>query len=279
MEIVKTKDSYIEWLMRYFKLIFIGLMLTSCSDIETSKSDQNLQQLAAKYDITWNEQSNHPKSIAGDDGVLLKPCDATNEQHQDLFIDLYTRPDSIKGYLDGKPKSTPEALHILIHQSYRWEDGVLLSGFVGYTPEKVPFMHCGIGTFPSKHMAEVFMIELPEYRNKGYAYKAMKALDRWASFLRKAGAWTIGEENKPEIRTLIARVSPDNIPAIKLLLKAGFQSYFNQEEFNSEAKETRPDYVKFSQQNLMVDGKSYPVTLMTTPKRSEPKVIFLKRIN
>ena len=264
--------------MRYFKFIFIGLMLISCSDIETSKSDQNLHQLAAEYDITWDEQANRPKAILGEDGLVLTPCEAINEQHQDLFVDLYAYPDSIKGYLDGKPKSPPEALHILIHHSYRWEDGILLSGFVGYTPEKVPFMHCGIGMFPGKHMAEVFMIELPEYRNKGYGYKAMKALDRWASFLRKSGSWTIGEKDKPEIHTLIARVSPDNVPAIKLLLKAGYQAYFNQEEFASVAKEPRPDHVKFSQQNLMIDGKSYPVTIMTTPKRPEPKVIFLKRI-
>ena len=70
----------------------------------------------------------------------------------------------------------PEALHVLINQSYRWEDGNFLSGFVGYTPKGTPFMHCGIGIFPNKHMAEIFLIELPSFRNKSYGKKAMAFL-------------------------------------------------------------------------------------------------------
>ncbi len=264
--------------MKYFKAMMLSLILTGCSTPDAPSSSDSLQSIAQRDTIQWNSESNRPKSIPGGDGFILKPCDASNEKQQDLFIYLYTLPESVKGYLDGKPKSTPEALHILIHQSYRWEDGSFLSGFVGYTPEGTPFMHCGIGVFPSKNMAELYLIELPAFRNQGYGKKAMIALNRWAQFLNKAGT-TINGDRKSEIRTLIARVSPDNIPAMKLLIGSGFKSEFKHTEFNDELKAPRPDHVKFTQQQIIIDGKPHQVIVMTTPRRPDPKVIFLKRID
>ena len=245
---------------------------------EVPLSSDALQSIAQHYSIEWNSGSNRPHAIPGGDGVILKPCDASNVRHQDLFIYLYTLPESVKGYLDGKPKSTPEALHILINQSYRWEDGNFLSGFVGYTPNGTPFMHCGIGHFPNDHMAELFLIELPGFRNQGYGKKAMIALDRWAKFLKKAGT-TVNGDRKSEIRTLIARVSPDNIPALKLLIGSEFKFEFKHNEFKDELNEPRPDHVTFTRQQISIDGKSHTFTVMTTPKRPDPKVIFLKRID
>lgn len=264
--------------MKYFKATMLSLMLTGCSAPDAPNSSDSLQNIAEHYNIQWDSESNRPKSISGGDGFILKPCDASNERQQNLFIYLYTLPESIKGYLDGKPKSTPEALHILIHQSYRWEDGNFLSGFVGYTPKGTPFMHCGIGQFPNKHIAELFLIELPAFRNQGYGKKAMMALDRWAKFLNRAGT-NVNGDRKSEIRTLIARVSPDNIPAIKLLIGAGFKSEFKQNEFNEELNTPHPDHVKLTKQQIIIDGIAYHVTVMTTPKRPDPKVIFLKPID
>lgn len=265
-------------IMKYFKTTILSLTLAGCTVPDAPQAPGALQSIAQQYNIQWDLESNRPQSIPGRDGFVLKPCDASNEKQQDLFIYLYTLPESIKGYLDGKPKSTPEALHILINQSYRWEDGNFFSGFVGYTQEGTPFMHCGIGHFPNKHMAELFLIELPSFRHKGYGKKAMETLDRWAKFLNKAGM-TVNGDRKSEIRTLIARVSPDNIPAIKLLIGAGFKSEFKQAEFNDELKSPRPDHVKFIQQQIIIEGKTHHVTVMTTPRRPDPKVIFLKRID
>lgn len=263
--------------MNYLKATLLSLILLGCATLDAPQSSDSLPNLAQRYNIQWDSQSNRPHSIPGGDGFILKPCDASDESQQNLFIYLYTLPKSIKGYLDGKPKSTPEALHILINQSYRWEDGNFLSGFVGYAPDGTAFMHCGIGQFPNKHMAELFLIELPGFRNQGYGKKAMAALDRWATFLNKAGT-TLNGDRKSEIRTLIARVSPDNIPAMKLLISSGFKSEFKSNQFKDELNEPRPDHVKFTQQQIIIDGKSHKITVMTTPRRPEPKVIFLKRI-
>ena len=264
--------------MNYLKATMISLILAGCSTPDVPISSDSLHTLAHRYSIQWNSESNRPQSIPGGDGFMLKPCDASDENQQNLFIYLYTLPESVKGYLDGKPKSTPEALHILINQSYRWEDGNFLSGFVGYAPDGTAFMHCGIGQFPNKHMAELFLIELPGFRNQGYGKKAMAALDRWAKLLNKAGT-NINGDRKSELRTLIARVSPDNIPAMKLLISAGFEFEFKTNQFKDALNEPRPDHVKITQQNVIIDGKSHQMTVMTTPRRPDPKVIFLKRID
>jgi RimJ/RimL family protein N-acetyltransferase len=264
--------------MKYFRTIILGLILNGCSAPDVPHTSDSLQNIAQHYNTEWNSESNRPHAISGGDGFILKPCDASNVRHQDLFIYLYTLPESVKGYLDGKPKSTPEALHILINQSYRWEDGNFLSGFVGLAPDGTPFMHCGIGLFPNKNMAELFIIELPGFRNQGYGKKAIIALDRWAKFLNKAGT-TVDGDRKSEIRTLIARVSPDNIPAIKLLIGSGFKFEFKHNEFKDELNEPRPDHVTFTHQQISVNGKSHTFTVMTTPKRPDPMVIFFKRIN
>ncbi|MDP3936250.1 MAG: hypothetical protein Q8Q56_04620, partial [Alphaproteobacteria bacterium] len=189
--------------MKYFNATMLSLIIAGCSAPDGLDSSDPFQSIAQRYNIQWDSESNRPKSIPSGDGLILKPCDATNDKQQDLFIYLYTLPESVKGYLDGKPKSIPEALHILINQSYRWEDGNFLSGFVGYTANGTPFMHCGIGVFQNKSMAELFLIELPEFRNQGYGKKAIIALNRWAKFLNKAGTTARGD-HKSEIRTLVA---------------------------------------------------------------------------
>lgn len=171
----------------------------------------------------------------------------------------------------------PEALHVLINQSYRWEDGNFLSGFVGYTPKGTPFMHCGIGIFPNKHMAEIFLIELPSFRNKSYGKKAMAFLNLWASFLQKAGT-TLTGENKHQIQTLIARVSPDNIPAIKLLFGSGFKSEIKPTKLSDDINKPCPDHPKLTHSTITIEGKVHNIILMTTPQHPDPKVIFLKRI-
>lgn len=265
--------------MNYIKATFLSFVLIGCSSSNTIHPlSDSLKTIAPQLTVQWDQHTNHPDSISDSEGFMLKPCDAGNENHQDLFIYLYTDPESIKGYLDSKPMSTPEALHVLINQSYRWNDGSFLSGFVGYTPKGSPFMHCGIGIFPSKSIAELFLIELPEFRNKGYGKKAMAFLNHWATFLKKAGT-NINGENKHQIQTLIARVSPNNIPAIKLLFSSGFKSEFTTSEFSNEMNEPRPDHVKLIHSTITIEGKTHNVTLLTTPHRPEPKVIFLKRIN
>lgn len=256
----------------------LSLVLTACSMPDGPLSSETLKNLTHRYNIQWDFQANRPQSISGGDGFILKPCDASNEDQQNLFIYLYTLPDSVNGYLDGKPKSTPEALHILINHSYRWEDGNFLSGFVGYSPDGTAFMHCGIGQFPNKHTAEVFLIELPGFRNQGFGKKAMAALNRWAMFLNKAGT-TVNGDRKSEIRTLVARVSPDNIAAMKLLIGSGFKSEFKTNQFNDELNDPRPDHVKLTQQQIIIDGTVHQVTVMTTPRRPDPKVVFLKHLD
>jgi hypothetical protein len=99
----------------------------------------------------------------------------------------------------------------------------------------------------------------------------MVAFNHWAMFLQHINYGS-------EIRTLIARVSPNNILAIKLLLAAGFKSTFDSNEFKDELNEPKPSYVRFIQSMVNIEGKNYNVTIMTTPRRPDPKVIFLKRI-
>lgn len=263
--------------MNYVNVLLLSFILIGCSSAPQHSLSTTFQTIGPKFKIEWDEHVKHPTAITDSEGFMLKPCDAGNESHQDLFIYLYTKQESIKGYLDGKPMSTPEALHVLINQSYRWNDGNFLSGFVGYTPKGTPFMHCGIGMFPSKHMAEIFLIELPGFRNQGYGKKAMLALDHWASFLKTAGT-TINGDNKHCIRTLIARVSPHNIAAIKLLFSCGFKSKFTLVEFGKEMDDPRPDHVKLTQRTITIEGTDHTVTVMTTPNRPDPKVIFLKRV-
>jgi|GEM_PF-3382187 GNAT superfamily N-acetyltransferase len=260
------------------KALGIVLILSGCAThLEPSET---LKTLAQQYEgMEWNVRTNRPKYIKGEGGVVLKPCDASDPEHQALFIRLYTEVDSVKGYLDGKPKTKDEALNLLDKHSQRWDDGMLLSGFVGYTSDNRPFMHGGIGIFPSRYMVELFLIELPEFRNKGLGKKAMVALDQWAVFLNKVGNLTYGNVQKSEVRTIIARVSRDNTPAIKLLIDSGFKSFFNEDEFKDELNEPRPHHVKLTQDTVIVDGVSHQATIMTTPRRPDPKIIFLKRIS
>lgn len=262
--------------MNYCKVFFLCLTVMGCCSRNTNLVTEVLKTCAPQFIIQWDENANKPTAIVDADGFTLKPCDAGNEKHQDLFIFLYTDPEAIKGYLHGKPMSTPEALHVLLNQSYQWEDGNFLSGFVGYSSNGTPFMHCGIRILSNKHMAELFLIELPGFRNKGYGEKAMAFLDQWASFINTSGT-NINGDNKHTIRTLIARVSPDNIPATKLLLSSGFKSDFAIAEFNHEMP-PRPDHVKLTHSTLTLDGKSHNVTIITTPKHPDPNVIFIKRI-
>jgi RimJ/RimL family protein N-acetyltransferase len=264
--------------MRYYKLLLLGLLLSGCSNVDTVNDSSRLQQLAAEYEISWDEQANRPNHIKGEGGVVLRPCNAGNEGHQDLFIELYTHQGVISGYLEGKQKTTPEALHVLIHQSYKWEDGDFFSGFVGYTPDNIPFIHCGLKLMPSKHMAEVYLIDLPEYRKKGYSDKAVRALERWASFLQNAGTETVNNKNIAKIQTLVSRVSPDNITLMKLLLNIGFEPYLNHDQkLSDETKQANND-VKVTKRNLVIDGNSFPVMIVTTRTHPEPRVILLKRI-
>lgn len=260
------------------KVWTIVLILSGCAT--NIESVETLKTIAKQQEgIEWDIQANRPKYVKGEGGVVLKPCDASDPEHQAMFIKLYTNPDSVKGYLDGKPKSKTEALTLLDAHSRRWDDGVLLSGFVGYTSDNLPFMHGGIGIFPTKHMAELFLIELPEFRNKGLGKKAMAALNQWAIFLNKVGSCAYGNAQKPEIRTIIARVSPDNAHAIKLLIGSGFKSFFNEDEFKDEHNEPRPQHVKLVQDTIVVDNILHQVIIMTTPRRPDPKIIFLKRIS
>lgn len=119
----------------------------------------------------------------------------------------------------------PPKHYMLITQSYRWKAGDFLSGFVGYTPKGTPFMHCGIGKFPSQHMAEIFLIALPELQNQRYS-----------------------------LRALITKVSPDNIFAIKLLVSSGFKSEFARVEFGEELNETRLAHDKLTQRIITIEG-------------------------
>lgn len=253
--------------MRLFKIILLGLVLIGCSEVDTNMSEKSLQKLAEQYNIVWDDQASRPKYISAEGGLILRPCDATNESHKDLFIALYALPDPKTGYVGAKVKATPEALHTLIRESYRWEDGDLLSGFVGYSPDNIPFMHCRLQPIPSQpHVAEVYVKRLPEFKGKGYSILATNALVRWAQFIRNFDSNDISGVNKPKIKMLISRVSADNIYSIRLLLESGFKPYISS---NIE---------KFPKSSVKLDGKSYPVSLVITPKHSKPRVIFYKYI-
>lgn len=255
----------------FFVCILIG-MLSGCSGPYNS-SDKDLKAKAEAHQIVWDNTNRHPELVKGNAGVYLRPCNMDDPEHQSLFIELYTNTQSIKGYLDSKTKTKAEALALLKNHSDRWKQGNFLSGFVGYTADNQPFMHGGIGVFPSTNVAELFLIELPEFRNKGFGKKAMIALERWSEFLSEI---EIIETNK--IHTLICRVSPDNIAAIKLLMASGFKYSVAAEEFKEKIKAPIPSHVRLTYQTIKVDENAYNMVVMSTSRRPDPKVIFLKRI-
>lgn len=258
--------------MRLFFIYSLIVMLSGCSGPYKS-SDKDLNAKAKVFQIVWDNTNHRPELVKGAAGVYLRPCNMDDPEHQSLFIKLYTNIESIKGYLDSKTKTKTEALALLKNHSDRWKQGNFLSGFVGYTSENQPFMHGGVGVFPSSNVAELFLIELPEFRNKGFGKKVVEALERWVGFLSEI---EIIEANK--IHTLICRVSPDNIAAIKLLMASGFKSSVTTEEFKEKMHTHIPSHVQLTYQTIIVEGNAHNVLVMSTPRRPEPKIIFLKHI-
>ena len=90
---------------------------------------------------------------------------------------------------------------------------------------RVPIGICGLLRRDELPAPDIGFAYLPEYRSRGYAYEAAVAVKRHA-------------HNVLGIDTLLAIVSPDNEPSIRLLEKLGFV-YDRQFRMSPDAKELK----------------------------------------
>lgn len=258
--------------------LIVTVFISGCSD-KPLQNMTEMPQISKKHHVKWNTAQAKPDQVVSTSGkVVLRPCSVSDESHKNLFVQLYTQHDSVKMYLDGAVRTQEEALTILDSHAARWDEGLLLSGFVGYSPNNIPFVHCGIGLFPAKHVAEVFILELPVFRGKGLGKEVMSALNNWAGFLKDLGPLAFGSTNKPGIYTLIARVSPENTASLKLFLGAGFTTDFSLDDLKKEFGDYQPSNGKIIDQTLQIEGKTIQVKVLTTQRRPTPKVILIKRL-
>lgn len=256
----------------------MAVFVSACSG-PVHKTSEEIELITKNYPIVWDHLKGKPREVKSSSGkVILRPCDELNELHQNLFVQLYTDENAVKMYLDGAVRTREEALNLLKSHSARWDTGVLLSGFVGYSPNSVPFVHCGIGLFPAKGMAEVFILELPGFRGKGLGKEVMNALISWGRFLKDMGLSAFPDITQSGIHTLIARVSPENVASLKLLLQAGFTMEFSIDSLKKEFGDYQPSQGNIIKQQLQLAGKTYIVNVITTQRRPTPKVILIKRL-
>lgn len=188
------------------------------------KLPPSLAEQAEKNQIFWDSQHRVPIAISGQ-GFYLERCQENTLDHQKLFENIYTDPETMKYWGGGEVRTKEESLAAVKRYATPWRYHQLTGGFV-VVHQGRPVMLVGIGLFQAAGVSEFYIMADPSARGKGLATDVMKALYRWCVFLNESKLpvfinYTNGK--KAPLDTVFATASEENIASIRLMLKSGFK--------------------------------------------------------
>lgn len=201
-------------------LIYLLLIVFAFMD----KLPLSLAEQAEKNQIFWDSGHRAPIAILGQ-GFYLEPCQENNPDHQKLFENIYTDPETMKYWGAGEVRTKEDSLIALKRYVDPWKYHQLTGGFVVVYKGR-PVMLVGVGLFQAAGVSEFYIMADPTVRGKGLATEVMKALYRWCVFLHESKLpvfvnYTNGR--KVPLDTVFATASEENIASIRLMLKSGFK--------------------------------------------------------
>jgi RimJ/RimL family protein N-acetyltransferase len=199
--------------------LYISLIIFAFMD----KTPPSLSEKALANHIFWNSTLRTPIAIAGST-FYLEPCSEDNPEHQRLFQNIFTDPETVKFWALGDVKTKEESLSALTRYSKPWTQQSLLGGFVVIQHNRA-VMLVGIGLFQAQGVGEFYIMADPSVRGKGLATEVMGALIRWCTFLKESDIPAFINcvtGKKAPLHTIFATASEENIASIRLMLKSGF---------------------------------------------------------
>lgn len=192
------------------------------------KAPPSLSELAEQHHILWDSHHRTPICIIGQD-LYFEPCNADNPDHQALFINLYTDPDTMRFYGTGEVRSPESALQTLNRYAQGWNNGHLYGAFIVRVEGKAVMM-VGVGLFQAAGVGEFYIMADRSVRGKGITTDVMDTLKQWCVFLHKSNLpifKNVVTGKKARLNGVFATASEDNIPSIRVMLKNGFRPLTN----------------------------------------------------
>lgn len=201
-------------------LIYVLLVVFAFMD----KLPPSLAEQAEKNQIFWDSEHRQPIAILGQ-GFYLERCQENNPEHQKLFENIYTDPETMKYWGAGEVRTKEDSLAAVKRYATPWRSYQLTGGFVVVHKGR-SVMLVGVGLFQAAGVSEFYIMADPTVRGKGLATEVMKALYRWCVFLRESKLpvfinYTNGQ--KAPLDTVFATASEENVASIRLMLKSGFK--------------------------------------------------------
>lgn len=200
-------------------ITYISLIIFAFMD----KTPPSLAEKAAANHIFWNSTLRTPIAVAGST-FYLEPCSEDNPEHQHLFQNIFTDPETMKFWALGDVRTKEESLFALKRYAQPWTRHSLLGGFVVMSKGHA-VMLVGVGLFQAPGVGEFYIMADPSIRGKGLATEVMKVLIRWCTFLNESNIPAfinyVNGKRAP-LHTVFATASEENIASIRLMLKSGF---------------------------------------------------------